>query len=205
MELSETGIVIMILSADAQNLLFRDARTANSFSDEPLPPGTVEAIYDLVKWAPSSGNTQPLRYLVIESAQARARLIPHLAEPNRKKTLSAPLAVILAADTAFFEHMNDLLPYMANARDYFGADAAKAAEGARYNAILQAGYFILGVRAAGFAAGPMLGFDAAGVDAEFFPHGRHKSILVVNVGKPGPDAWMQRLPRLEADQVITTI
>ena len=195
----------MMLPIEAQNLLFHDARTANSFSNEPLPTGTIEAIYDLVKWGPSSGNTQPLRYLVIESAEARARLVPHLAEPNRKKTESAPLAVVLAADTAFYEHMNELLPYMENARDYFGGDKAKAAEGARYNAILQAGYFILGVRAAGLAAGPMLGFDATGVDAEFFPDGRFKSVMVVNVGKPGPDAWMQRLPRLEVDQAITTV
>ena len=195
----------MILSVDAQNLLFRDARTANSFSDEPLPPEAMRTIYDLVKWAPSSGNTQPLRYLVIESAAARARLVPFLAESNRKKTQSAPMVVVLAADTAYYEHMNDLLPYMENARDYFGADPQKAAESARYNAILQAGYFILGVRAVGLAAGPMLGFDAAAVDQEFFPDGRFKSILVVNVGKPGPDAWMDRLPRLDANQAITTI
>ena len=115
------------------------------------------------------------------------------------------MVVVLAADYQFYEHMNELLPYMDNARDYFAADKEKAAENARFNAILQAGYFILGIRALGFAAGPMLGFDAAGIDQEFFADGRFKSILVVNVGKPGENAWMERLPRMDADQVITSI
>lgn len=195
----------LALAEDAQNLLFREARTANSFTDEPLPPNVLETIYELVRWAPSSGNTQPLRCLAVRSPAARARLARHMRPANVKKTESAPLVVVLAADSGFHEFMNDLLPYMENARRYFEADPATREKGARFNATLQAGYFILGVRAAGLAAGPMLGFDNEGVDAEFFPDGRLKSILVVNIGKPGPDAWMQRLPRLRADQVISTI
>ena len=39
------------------------------------------------------------------------------------------------------------------------------------SAWLQTAYFILGVRAAGLAAGPMGGFDRAGVDGEFFADG----------------------------------
>ncbi len=193
------------LSAQAQSLLFRDARTANSFSDEPLPPDIVQRIYDLVRWGPSSGNTQPLRYLVVQSAEARERLSRHMRPANRTKTAGAPLAVVLAADTCFHEHMNALLPYMENARDYFAADPVTRESGARFNAALQAGYFIMGIRAVGLAAGPMLGFDSAGVDNEFFPDGRFKSILVVNIGKPGPDAWMERLPRLDPDEAIVTV
>lgn len=195
----------MKLSDDAQDLLFRTARTANAFEPGPLAADTMEKIYDLVRWAPSSGNTQPLRYLVVESDEARARLDPLLAEGNRAKTASAPLVVVLAADTEFYEHMNELLPYMENARDYFAADKDKAAENARYNAILQAGYFILGIRALGLAAGPMLGFDAAGVDEAFFKGTGQKSILVVNIGHPAENAWMERLPRMSAEQVIQSV
>jgi 3-hydroxypropanoate dehydrogenase len=60
------------------------------------------------------------------------------------------------------------------------------------------------VRAAGLAAGPMTGFDAAGVDREFFPDGAHRAIAVVNIGRPAEDAWMDRLPRLDFDEVVTT-
>src|SRR3569833_2861204 len=69
--------------ADAQKLLFREARTANSFSSEPVTEEQVRAIYDLVKWAPTSMNTQPLRALVLRTAEAKARLLPHMSPGSR--------------------------------------------------------------------------------------------------------------------------
>jgi len=48
----------------------------------------------------------------------------------------------------------------------------------------------------------MKGFDPAGVDAEFFPDGRWRSILVVNIGHPGDDAFRPRMPRLDESDVI---
>jgi nitroreductase len=39
----------LVLDKQAQDLLFRDARTANSFSDEPVTDEQIQAIYDLVK------------------------------------------------------------------------------------------------------------------------------------------------------------
>jgi 3-hydroxypropanoate dehydrogenase len=72
----------------------------------------------------------------------------------------------------------------------------------RFNAALQAAYFMLSVRAHGLAAGPMGGFDADAVDQEFFGDGRWKSTLVVNIGHPGEDPWHDRLPRLDHDEVI---
>lgn len=194
----------LLLADDAQELLFRSARSANTFSAEPVTDDQVAAIYELVKWAPTAMNTQPMRVVLVRTPEARARLVPHLAEGNRAKTASAPLVAILAADTEFHEHLPELLPYAPGAKDRF-ADAAAREAAARFNATLQAGYFLLGVRAAGLAAGPMGGFDAAGVDAEFFADGRLRSFLVVNIGKPGADAWMDRLPRLHHDDVVTSV
>ena len=194
----------LLLDAYAQDLLFREARTANAFSDEPVSDEQVRAIYDLVKWAPTAMNTQPLRVVLVRSPEARERLLPLLSEGNRAKTASAPLVAILAADTGFHEHLPELLPYAPGAKDRFADDTARE-QAARFNATLQAGYFLLGVRAAGLAAGPMGGFDAAGVDAEFFADGRLRSFLVVNIGKPAADAWQDRLPRLHHDDVVQTI
>ena len=194
----------LVLDRSTQDLLFRAARTANAFTDEPVSDDQVRAIYELVKWAPTAMNTQPLRVVLVRSDEARARLLPLLAEGNRAKTASAPLVAILAADTGFHEHLPELLPYVPDAKDRF-SDAAAREKVARFNATLQAGYFLLGVRAAGLAAGPMGGFDAAGVDAEFFADGRLRSFLVVNIGKPGTDAWMDRLPRLDHDDVVTSL
>jgi 3-hydroxypropanoate dehydrogenase len=194
----------LVLAPQAQQLLFTAARTANSFADEPVTDDQVRAIYDLVKWAPTAMNTQPLRVVLVRSPQARERLVAHMAEGNRAKTAAAPLVAILAADTDFHEHLDELLPYVQDPASRF-ADPAGREKVARFNATLQAGYFLLGVRAAGLAAGPMGGFDAAGVDAEFFAGSALKSLLVVNIGRPGADAWLDRLPRLHHDDVVTEL
>jgi 3-hydroxypropanoate dehydrogenase len=194
----------LALAADAQDLLFREARTPNSFSDEPVEDGQLEAIYDLFRFAPTSRNQQPLRILVLRSNEARARLLPHMQGRNRAKTAGAPLIVVLAADLNFHEYMNKIFPHVPDGRGVY-ADRTLREESARFNATLQVGYFTLAVRAAGLAAGPMIGFDAAAVDREFFPDGRHVSLVVVNIGRPGPDASFPRLPRLSYDEVTTVV
>ena len=189
------------LSPDAQDLLFREARTANRFTDEPVTDAQVAAIYDLVKYAPTAMNTQPLRILLVRSGEARERLLKHLAEGNREKTAAAPLVAVLAADTDFHDHLGRTFPHFAGARDLFADDAARE-QAARFNATLQVGYFLLGVRAAGLDAGPMGGFDADGIDEEFFAGRSLKTLLVVNLGHAGENAWYDRLPRLEHDEVV---
>jgi nitroreductase len=195
----------MMLDLAAQDLLFRQARSANTFTDDPVTEDQVAAIHDLVKWAPTAFNQQPLRVVLLRSPQARARLVPLLDDYNQAKTAAAPLTAILAADTGFHELLPVLLPHYPEAKDDFFADAVVREESARLNATLQVAYFILGVRAVGLAAGPMTGFDAEKLDAEFFPDQGLRSLVVVNVGRPGPDAWRGRLPRLEYEQVYTAL
>jgi len=194
----------LVLPAEAQDLLFREARTPNSFTEEPVDDEHLEAIYELFRFAPTSRNQQPLRILVVRSDGARARLLPHMQGRNREKTATAPLIVVLAADLNFHEQMHKVFPHVPNARDVY-ADRVLREDSARFNATVQIGYFILAVRAAGLAAGPMIGFDAAGVDREFFADGRHASLVVVNIGRPGPNAWFARLPRLSYDEVTTVV
>jgi nitroreductase len=189
----------------AQDLLFREARTANTFTDEPVSEEQVRAIYDLVKWGPTSMNNQPLRIVLVRSPEARGRLVEHMGGNNKAKTSTAPLVAILAADTDFHDELPRTFPHFAGARDAFAGDAAMREEVARLNAALQVAYFIVGVRAAGLAAGPMTGMDAAAIDREFFPDCAHRSIAVVNIGHPAQDAWMDRLPRLDYDEVVTTV
>jgi len=193
------------LPEDVQDLLFREARTANSFSDEPVSDQQLQAIYDLVKWAPTSMNLQSLRIVLVRSDEARARLVDRMSPGNKAKTASAPLVAILAADVNFHEEMPRVFPHFPGAKDMFAADDAAREKTARFNAALQVGYFILGVRAAGLAAGPMTGFDADGVNADFFSGGEHQVLAVVNIGVPGEGAWFERLPRLDYDDVVTTV
>jgi len=195
------------LAKDAQDLLFREARTANTFSAEPVTEEQVRAIYDLVRYAPTAMNVQPLRVVLLRSRESRERLVRHMAEGNRAKTLSAPLTVLLAYDSEFQEKADRFFPDRAQSiREMFSGDAEARVNTAKLNASLQIGYFLLGVRAAGLAAGPMTGFDAAAVDAEFFPEGRHHVLVAMNIGKPGADhPQFPRLPRLDYADVVTEL
>ena len=196
---------LLELDRDAQDLLFREARTANTFTDEPVTEEQVRAIYDLVQWAPTSMNTQPLRVTLVSSDDARARLLDHMSEGNRAKTGRAPLVAILSADLDFHERLPEVFPHFPGAKAVFDGPREDREAVARLNAHLQVAYFLLGVRAAGLAAGPMTGFDAAGLDAEFFAGTAQRVVAVVNVGHPGPDAWFPRSPRLGYDDVVTSV
>ena len=190
------------LDQSARALLFTEARTANSFADTPVTDAELTEIWELAKWAPTAANTQPLRVVYVRPGDGRDRLVAHMSEGNKAKTASAPAVAILARDTRFHEHIPTLLPFRPEMKDYLEGDEQARTSMGTYGAALQAGYFILAVRAHGLAAGPMAGFDAAGVDAEFFPNGRYSATLVVNIGHPGENPWFDRLPRLDSSEVI---
>ncbi|MFJ4343398.1 malonic semialdehyde reductase [Streptomyces sp. NPDC088915] len=194
----------LALDPAAQDLLFREARTANTFTDEPVTDEQVQAIYDLVKYGPTAFNQTPLRITLVRSPEARERLVQHMAEGNRPKTATAPLVAILSADNEFHEDLPALLPHFPQAKDMFFAERPVREQSALLNAALQAAYFIVGVRAAGLAAGPMTGLDFAGVQKEFLD-ADHTPLMVVNIGKPGEEAWFPRSPRLSFDEVVTTV
>jgi 3-hydroxypropanoate dehydrogenase len=186
-----------VLDEVGRSILFYDARTSNSFSDTPVTDQELTDIWELAKWPPTAANTQPLRVLYVRTPEGRERLLPLMMEGNRAKTAAAPAVAVLATDLDFHEHIPTIFPARAEMKDYFGADDAMRHGMAQFNATLQAGYFLLAIRAAGLAAGPMAGFDKEAIDAEFFPGGRFKSLLVVNIGHPGVSPWFPRLPRLD--------
>ncbi|MDX6323794.1 MAG: 3-hydroxypropanoate dehydrogenase [Nocardioidaceae bacterium] len=191
------------LSDEARALLFSEARTANTFTDEPVTEEQIATIYDLVKYAPTAVNSQPLRVLLV-GPDNRDRLLKHMSDGNRDKTENAPLVAVLAADTDFHEHLGRTFPHAPGVGGMFSDQDARE-QAARFNASIQIGYFLLAVRAAGLAAGPMGGFDAEAIDEEFFEGTGWKSLLIVNLGRPGPGAWHDRLPRLERHEVVRAI
>ena len=184
--------------------IFRDAHTAYGFTDEPVTVADLDRIHELLAFPPTALNTQPLRVVLLRTEEDKDRLMPYLAEGNRSKAGSAPVVAILAADTDFHEHLPRVLPHLPNAREMF-LDDARREEAARFNATLQAGYFILAVRAAGLDAGPMGGFDAEGVDADLLGGGSLRSFLVVNIGHVAPTGTFPRSPRLDRDEVFRTL
>lgn len=197
-----TASSLPVLDEAGRRLLFTEARTANTFTDEPVTDEQLREMYELAKFGPTSANVSPLRILFVRLGAGRDRLLPLMNEGNRAKTATAPVVAVLANDSEYHERIPELLPFRPELRDVFAANHGMRENGARYNGALQAAYFIFAVRAVGLAAGPMFGFDGDAIDAEFFADTTWHSHLVVNIGKPGPDAWMERLPRLHYDDVI---
>lgn len=198
---------LLDIDAATADLLFREARSVNAFADTEVPEEKIQAAYDLVRWGPTAMNTVPLRLLVLRDPAARARLVEHMAEGNRAKTLAAPLTIVAAADTRFHKHMDVLAPHMDGARERFEAAGEESRSGmARTSSLLQVGYLVVGLRAAGLHVGPLGGFDAAGVDAEFFGENGWRSLVVLNVGTPAAEgATRPRATRLRYDQVSQTL
>lgn len=194
----------LAVSDEVADLLFRNARTGYAFSDEPVTDEQMRVVHALVKWGPTAMNTQPLRIALVRSPEARARLVEHMAGGNQARTAAAPLVAVLAADVDFHDEMGKIFPVLPDARDKFPDEEARAAM-AHTNAVLQAGYFLVGVRAAGLVAGPMAGFDADAVSRELFPDGRHRAFMVVNLGHPTAESYRPRQPRLDYDEVVTTL
>lgn len=195
---------LLAIDPAAADLLFRDAHTAYSFTDEPVSDAQLTEIYELMRHAPTAMNSQPLRIVFVRTEAGKERLLPLLAEGNRAKSESAPVVAILAADTDFHEHLPRLLPMAPAAVDSF-SDFDKRAQHARFNATLQAGYFILAVRAVGLDAGPMRGFDANGIDAEFFADTALQSLLVVNIGHVAQGGSFPRKPHMTYDEAVTVV
>jgi 3-hydroxypropanoate dehydrogenase len=183
-----------------------DSTTENQATEYVLDGDALDLFfYELTKFGPTAMNIQPLRITWVRSAEARERLVRHMAEGNRAKTAAAPMVAVLSYDTEWHEQFPVFFPHAAERKAMFdGQDELRAVMGSN-NGHMQAAYFIMAVRAVGLAAGPMGGFDAAGIDAEFHAGHNRRTFMVVNIGKPGENAWHPRLPRLDYDFVTATV
>lgn len=180
--------------------LFLEARTQNRWLDTPVADAVLHELYALTKLAPTSANSQPLRVVFVKGAAAKARLRPALAPQNVEKTMTAPVTAIIAHDLAFYEQLPKLLPHV-DARSWFAHRPAEQIERAAFQgSSMQGAYLILAARALGLDAGPIGGFDAAKVDAEFFADSTWRSNFLVNLGYGDPAGVFPRSPRLEFDE-----
>ncbi|MGA7594804.1 MAG: malonic semialdehyde reductase [Gallionella sp.] len=194
----------MQLDDPGLDILFREARTHNGWLDKPVSDTLINQIYDLMKWAPTSANSSPARFVFVRSPAAKERLLVAMSPGNVEKTRAAPVTVIIAHDSEFHEKLPKLFP-QADARSWFAGNQPLIDTTAFRNGTLQGAYLILAARALGLDAGPMSGFDNAKVDQEFFPGGKIKSNFVVNLGYGDPAKLFPRNPRLtfeEAAQIL---
>ena len=189
----------MKLPDPALDQIFRTARTFPRFLDRPVSTETLREIYELMKWGPTTSNSQPCRIVFVTGAEAKRKLAPALSAGNHDKTMAAPATAILAYDLAFYENLPRLFPHT-DARSWFAGKPEAIATAAFRNASLQGGYFIIAARALGLDCGPMSGFDNAKVDAAFFPDGQLKSNFLCNLGYGDPSSVKPRNPRLAFEE-----
>jgi 3-hydroxypropanoate dehydrogenase len=201
---TQHGPQVTKIADSALRQLFHEGRTHAAWLPHRVSVETLRQVYELARLGPTSANSSPARFAFIESEAAKARLLPCLAPLNVEKTKAAPVTVIVAWDTEFYEKLPQLFPH-ADMRSYFVGKQALIDETALRNSSLEGAYFILAARALGLDCGPMSGFDAAKVNAEFFPDGKWKANFLVNLGYGDRGKLHPRNPRLEFDEACKVL
>jgi 3-hydroxypropanoate dehydrogenase len=181
------------------DLILRKARSHGDFTDKPVPEELLRAAHELMKWGPTSANSQPMRILYLRSKEAREKLRPSLSATNLEKTMKAPLVALVAYDTRFWENLPRMF-HIPDAINWFKDKGAHTEITAFRNGTLQGGYYLLALRAVGLDCGAMSGFDLAKADAAFFPDGRLKSNFLVNIGYGTGKGIAPRNPRLSFEE-----
>jgi 3-hydroxypropanoate dehydrogenase len=192
--------VSRVINDDALDVLFRKAHTHRKWRPEPVTKQLLMAIYDLMRWGPTTNNTSPARITYIVSPEAKERLKPHLNKGNVDQTMLAPATAIIAYDLAFYEMMPKLSPNPDSRDSWAKRSEADLFEAAFRNSSLQGGYFILAARALGLDCGPMSGFNKEGVDGEFFAGTKIKTNFLCNLGYGDETGLRPRGGRLDFDE-----
>jgi 3-hydroxypropanoate dehydrogenase len=188
------------VSDEALDIIFRDAHTQNKWQDKPVSNTHLMAVYDLMRWGPTTANSAPARFVFLTSKEAKERLKPLLSPGNQEKTMTAPAVTIVGMDLDFPEHFPRLFPNNPKMKDAFAGKEEMTRATAMRNSSLQGAYFIIAARALGLDCGPMSGFDNDGVDKEFFAGTNIKSNFICAVGHGDPAGVFPRNPRLSFDE-----
>ncbi|MBV9250423.1 MAG: malonic semialdehyde reductase [Acetobacteraceae bacterium] len=195
----------MAIDDTGLDLLFREARTHNKWTDEAVSDETLRRLYEIVKMGPTSANSSPARFVFLRTKDAKRRLAPALSSGNLEKTMAAPVTVIVAYDPNFHEKLPQLFPHNPDAQSWFTTNDSLAATTAFRNGTLQGAYLVVAARAIGLDVGAMSGFDNEKVDAEFLTGYGWRSNFLVNLGRGDPDGVFPRSPRLSFDEACVLL
>lgn len=187
------------LSPGVLDQLFSAAHTCYSYKDTPVSTEQLHAIWDQVKYGPTSFNCLPARMIWCVSSEAKEKLATTAMEANAKRIREAPVTVIIGMDATFYTNLPELFP-PADVQGLFSSNAELAQTTAFRNATLQGGYLILAARALGLGIGPMSGFNNAAVDEAFFAGTAIKSNFIATLGVADPAGILPRLLRPDFDR-----
>lgn len=179
----------------ALDQIFLDAHTHNTWTDRPVDDALLHQLYEILRMAPTSANSNPARIVFVKSKTAKEKLLPTLMDGNKAKVMAAPVTAIIGHDLHFYDRLGKLFPHAPDAPGWFG-DPQVAQTTAFRNGTLQGAYLILAARALGLDCGPMSGFDNAKVDELFFAGTNVKSNFICSLGYGDPKGVYPRNPRL---------
>jgi 3-hydroxypropanoate dehydrogenase len=185
-----------MLSIETHKILFTEARSHKAWLNKEVTDEQIDKIYNLLKFAPTSGNCCPARFTFIKSDEAKKRLKPALDQGNIDKSMSAPCIVIISYDTEFYESLSILSPHT-NAKAGYVGNEMKIKNTAEFNSSLQGAYFIMATRSIGLDCCPMLGFNKEKLNQEFFTEGKYKSLFICGIGYGDASKLYDRAPRLD--------
>jgi nitroreductase len=191
------------LDATALDTLFREARSYNRWSQTAVSTQTLHALYDLLKFGPTSANCCPARFVFVTTPAAKAKIVACLSPTNVIKVEQAPVTVIVGMDEKFYEKVPQLFPQRPQIADLFKGPAG--AVHMMRNASLQGAYLILAARALGLDCGPMSGFDNAKLDQAFFAGTSIKSNFICSLGIGSTEELYPRNPRLAFDEACSIV
>jgi len=160
--------------------LLRQRWSPRAFDDRPIEPEKLRSLCEAARWAPSSNNEQPWRFIVANKDYETEwnRLLACLVEGNRKWAYRAPV-LILSVASLNFEDDSTL-----NRHAFY--DTGMAVE----NLVLQA-------TALGLSAHQMAGFDVEKARADLKIPSGYEPVAMIAVGYPGdlaslPDRLRER-------------
>jgi len=139
--------------------------SSRRFAAMPLPEATIETLIEAARWAPSYGNRQPWRFIVVTDPQVRARIHAALTRGNAYAKV-APVLIAVCGDPDDGQ--------IVDGKQYYLMDAGMALE----NMLLQAVALDLHAHSLG-------GFDEAIVrDVLGIPQ-QVRVLALVAIGWPG--------------------
>ena len=193
-----------MLSTDSKDILFSKARSHKAWLDQDINDNQIQQIYNLLKFAPTSGNCCPARFTFVKSEESKQKMLPSLDQGNIDKVMSAPCVVIISYDTKFYESLSILSPHN-DAKASFEGKENKIKNTAKFNSSLQGAYFIIATRSVGLDCCPMLGFNKEKLNQEFFPDKKNKAIFICGIGYGDESKLRPRAPRLDFEEACNIL
>ena len=193
-----------MLSTDSKDILFSKARSHKAWLDQDINDNQIQQIYNLLKFAPTSGNCCPARFTFVRSEESKQKMLPSLDQGNIDKVMSAPCVVIISYDTKFYESLSILSPHN-DAKASFEGKENKIKNTAKFNSSLQGAFFIMATRSVGLDCCPMLGFNKEKLNQEFFPDKKNKAIFICGIGYGDESKLRPRAPRLDFEEACNIL